>query len=153
MEFSWRSRFQSRRRARLLIIQFANSTKCDLVPGRRYLEQRCLWPQFTGWLVFGISDRFQRGRKPDLLLFNPSTGQTAIWFLDRSTVQADVYGPSVPAGWVLKGAADFDADHAPDYVLFNPRLHQSAIWYLTGATFARGVYGPTIPAGYSLALP
>src|SRR5262249_31323717 len=58
---------------------------------------------------------------PDFLLQNASTHQTAIWYLENNLYIGGVYGPTLPAGWGLKGVGDFDygffGPPFPDYVL------------------------------------
>ena len=62
-------------------------------------------------------------------------------------------GPTLPAGWTLKGAAEFDANGKPDLVLFAPSTRRTAIWYLNGATFAGAAFGPTLAPDYLLVSP
>ena len=88
------------------------------------------------------------------MLYNPSTRQTAIWYLNNNVRRGGVYGPTLPSGWTLIGAADFNGDGNPDYVLFNPSTRQTAIWYLnTYNVYIGGAYGPTLAAGWSLVRP
>jgi FG-GAP-like repeat len=93
---------------------------------------------------------FNGDGKPDYVLYNLSTRQTAVWYLNNNIRIGSAYGPTVPAGWSLVAAADFDGDGRPDYVLLNSRTGQTAIWYLSGVTFRAGAYGPTLPAGWRL---
>jgi hypothetical protein len=71
--------------------------------------------------VVGVAD-FNGDNKPDYLLFNSSTGQTAIWYLSGSTFVGGAFGPSIASGYTLIGAADFNADGKPDYVLLGPSV-------------------------------
>jgi hypothetical protein len=48
--------------------------------------------------VVGVAD-FNRDGKPDYLLYNPSTRQTAIWYLSNNVLIAGLFGPTLPAGW------------------------------------------------------
>ena len=48
----------------------------------------------------GAAD-FNRDGKPDYLLFNPSTRQTAIWYLNNNVRIGAAVGPTLPAGWTL----------------------------------------------------
>jgi hypothetical protein len=41
---------------------------------------------------------FNRDGHGDYLLFNASTGRTAIWYLNNNVVISGAYGPSVPSG-------------------------------------------------------
>ena len=87
---------------------------------------------------------------PDYLLFNASTRQTAIWYLQGTTFLSGANGPTPPAGWVVACVADMNLDGKPDYVLFNPSTRQTAVWFLNNATFLGGAYGPTLPPGWTL---
>ena len=93
---------------------------------------------------------FNSDGHPDYVLRNPSTHQTAIWYLNNSVFIGGALGPSITAGWVLDGVADFNRDVHPDYALFNATTDQTAIWYLSGPTRIASVYGPTLPGGWEL---
>ena len=59
-------------------------------------------------------------------------------------------GPTLPVGWALVAAADFNGNGKPDYVLYNASTRQTAIWYLNNNVFVSAAFGPAIPAGWSL---
>jgi FG-GAP-like repeat len=84
------------------------------------------------------------------VLYSSSTGQTAVWRLNNSVFTGGVFGPTLPAGWSLVAAADFNGRFNPSYLLFNASTRQSAIWYLSGTTFSSGAYGPALPSGWVL---
>jgi hypothetical protein len=84
------------------------------------------------------------------VLYNASTLATAVWRLNNNVLTSGVYGPTLPAGWSLVGAADFNGSLNPDYLLFNASTRQSAIWYLSGTTLVSSAYGPTLPSGWVL---
>ena len=88
---------------------------------------------------------FNGDGKPDFVLCNASTYQTAVWYLNNTVFVGGAYGPTLPPGWSMVSVADFLGGH-PDYVLFKPSTHQTAIWYLSGVTFLGGDYGPTPPS-------
>jgi hypothetical protein len=90
---------------------------------------------------------------PDYLLFNPSTRQTAIWYLNNNALIGHSSGPSPWAGYTLVGVADFNLDGHPDYLLFNPSTRQTAIWYLNNNVHIASAAGPTLPTGWSVAAP
>jgi FG-GAP-like repeat len=84
------------------------------------------------------------------VLFCPLTRQTAIWYLNNGTYLRGVYGPTIPAGYLLVDAQDFNLDSKPDFLLYRPSTGQTAVWYLSGSTLIGGAYGPTIASGYTL---
>ena len=88
---------------------------------------------------------FNQDGKPDYVLYNAGTRQTAVWFLNNNVFIGGAFGPTLPANWNVVGVADFDGDGRPDYLLFNSTSHQTAIWYLSGTTLVRGAFGPTLP--------
>src|SRR5205814_735370 len=113
----------------------------------------------TGFLAFrppssvlqraAVAD-FTGDGKPDYVLYNAATRQTAIWYLNNNMFVSGVLGPTLPAGWGLSGAADFNGDGHPDYALFNSATRLTAIWYLSGSTFISGAFGPSLPSGWAL---
>src|SRR6059058_3696100 len=92
---------------------------------------------------------FNQDGKPDYVLFNAVTHQTAVWYLNNNVFVGSAFGPTLPADWKVVGVADFDGDGRPDYLLFNTS-HQTAIWYLSGTTFVSGAFGPSVPNGWDL---
>jgi hypothetical protein len=97
----------------------------------------------------GAAD-FNRDGHPDYLLFNPSTHQSAIWYLSGVTFLGGAFGPPIASGYQLTGVADFNEDGYPDYVLYNPSTRQTAIWYMNNNVFDSGAFGPTLAVGWSL---
>jgi VCBS repeat protein len=93
---------------------------------------------------------FNGDSKPDYVLYNVGTHQTAIWYLNNNVYVGGGFGPTLPNGWAVVGAADFDRDGHPDFALFNSSTRQTAIWYLSGRTFLRSAFGPTVPGGWAL---
>ena len=103
----------------------------------------------AGWNVIDVAD-FNNDGHPDYLLYNSSTRQTAVWYMNSNVLLFGAYGPTLPAGWNVIDVADFNGGGNPDYALFNPGTRQTAIWYLSGVTFIGGLYGPTLPGGWEL---
>jgi hypothetical protein len=87
---------------------------------------------------------------PDWVIRHAATGQTAIVYLNNYVVIGAAFGPTLTAGWALRGVADFNLDSHPDYALFAPNTFQTAIWYLSGPTFIGSAVGPTLPSGWAL---
>ena len=96
------------------------------------------------------STDFNHDGKTDLVLRNPGTRQTAIWYLNNNVYLGGAFGPTLPAGWSLIDIGDFNRDGRPDYSLFNAGTRHTAIWYLNNNAYLSGLYGPTLPAGWSL---
>jgi uncharacterized protein GlcG (DUF336 family) len=94
---------------------------------------------------------FNHDGKPDYVLYNAGTHQTAVWYMNNNVLLGGGYAPTLPAGWMLVDVADFNSDGPPDYALFNPSTRQTAIWYLNNRVYARGGYGPSLPSGWQLA--
>ena len=96
-----------------------------------------------------VSD-FNGDGHPDYVLRTTSTRQTAIWYLNNNVFIGSAYGPTLRAGWGLRGVADFNLDSHPDYALFAPTSDRTAIWYLNNNVLINAMYGPTLPAGWQL---
>jgi hypothetical protein len=50
----------------------------------------------------GAAD-FNGDGKPDYLLYNVNTQQTAIYYLDNNVYDHSAYGPTLPPGWSFFG--------------------------------------------------
>ena len=48
-----------------------------------------------------LSADFNGNGKPDYVLYNAGTRQTAIWYLNNNVFVSGAFGPSLPAGWSL----------------------------------------------------
>jgi hypothetical protein len=99
--------------------------------------------------VVPVTD-FNSDARPDFLLSNPTTRQTAVWYLNNNLFIGSASGPTVPADWQVVAAADFNRDGHPDYLLFNPATRRTVIWYLSGVTLFGANQGPTLPNGWDL---
>jgi hypothetical protein len=106
-------------------------------------------PVAAGAVKATVSD-FNGDGHPDYVLYNASTRQTAIWYLNNNFYIGGAYGPTLVPDWGLRGIADFNRDTHPDYALFNSVTDQTAIWYLLGPTWIGSAYGPSAPAGWEL---
>jgi hypothetical protein len=93
---------------------------------------------------------FNSDGHPDYLLYNSSTRQTAIWYLNNNVLIGSANGPVVPAGWNVVGVADFNRDSHPDYLLFNANSRATVIWYMNNNVHVTGANGPTLPAGWQV---
>ena len=53
---------------------------------------------------------FNDDGKPDYVLYNPATRQTAIWYLNNNIYMTAVVGLTLPVSWSLVSLADFNRD-------------------------------------------
>ena len=84
-------------------------------------------------------------------LYNESSRQTAIWYLNNNAFAGGAFGPTLPGAWRVVGVADFNRDGKTDYLLFNPSTHQSAhLVSLRGHACLGGAFGPTLPSAWAL---
>jgi hypothetical protein len=93
---------------------------------------------------------FNNDGHPDYLLFNPSTRQTAIWYMRNNVHVSGSFGPTLPGGWQVTGVADFNRDGHPDYLLFSPVTRQTVIWYMNNNVHTGSGSAPIIPPGWSI---
>jgi hypothetical protein len=59
-----------------------------------------LGPVPGGWALVATAD-FNSDGHPDYLLYNPTSRQTAIWYLNNNVYVSAAYGPTLPPGWSL----------------------------------------------------
>ncbi len=90
---------------------------------------------------------FNGDARPDLLLFNAGTRQTAVWYMNNNVRIGNANGPILPANWSLASVADFNGDDYPDYLLFNTVTRATWIWYMRNNVRIGNAFGPTLPAG------
>ena len=91
--------------------------------------------------------KFNGGGHPDYLLYNPSTQQTGIMYLNNNVLIGAAFGPTLLAGRKVVAVADFNLDGHPDYLLFNPANNRTKIWYMNNNVHISGASGPTLLAG------
>jgi hypothetical protein len=108
--------------------------------------------KYIGPMVSATTARgdFNGDGKPDYVLYNAGTHQTAVWYMNNNVFAGGASGPTLPAGWRLADVADFNRNGKTDYALFNPSTHRTAIYYLAGPALVSSAFGPTIPSGYEL---
>jgi FG-GAP-like repeat len=94
---------------------------------------------------------FNGDARPDLLLFNAGTRQTALWYMNNNVRIGSASGPTLPGGWSLASVADFNRDDHPDYLLFNTATHATWIWYMNNNVRIGNAFGPTLPVGWTVA--
>ena len=94
---------------------------------------------------------FNGDARPDLLLFNPGTRQTAVWYMNNNVRIGNANGPTLPGGWSVASVADFNRDDHPDYLLFNSATRATWIWYMNNNVRIGNAFGPTLPVGWTVA--
>jgi hypothetical protein len=94
---------------------------------------------------------FNGDARPDLLLFNAGTRQTALWYMNNNVRIGSASGPTLLGGWSLASVADFNRDDHPDYLLFNTATHATWIWYMNNNVRIGNAFGPTLPVGWTVA--
>jgi len=129
----------------------------SILVGRDYFNNTPM-PGYTPYtyphpLVSGASvpTDFNGDAKPDYLLYNPTTLQTVIWYLNNNVLSGQALGPTLWPGWNVAGVADFNLDGHPDYLLFAPSAGQTAIWYLNNSVRIGSAWGPTVWPGWNVA--
>ena len=93
---------------------------------------------------------FNGDARPDLLLFNAGTRQTAVWYMNNNVRIGNASGPTLPGGWSLASVADFNRDDHPDYLLFNAATRATWIWYMNNNVRIGNAFGPTLPVGWTV---
>ena len=94
---------------------------------------------------------FNSDSHPDYLLYNSTTRQTQIWYLNRNIFIGSGSTPTLPAGWRVVGVADFNGNAHLDWLLFNPATRGTRIWYMDDRARLGVASGPTLFAGWQLA--
>jgi len=101
-------------------------------------------------LSTNLPSDFNNDGHPDYLLYNSSTRQTVIWYMNKNAHIGGAFGPTLPGGWQVAAVADFNLDSHPDYLLFNPATRQTVIWYMNNNARIDSTFGPTPPSGWSV---
>ena len=99
-----RGRLQWQRTGGPGAVQRRNATNRDLVSlVRRYVSGAYSRTIAAGYTLVGVGD-FSGDTKPDFVLYNASTRQTAIWYLNNNVYTAGATGPTLASGYGLSRA-------------------------------------------------
>jgi hypothetical protein len=97
-----------------------------------------------------MSRDFNHDGKVDYVLYNSSTGDIVIWYLNNNVGIGGRYGRSVYPVNILVDVPDFDDDgRSPDILLYRPDTGDTAALVVSGPSDPDAA-GPTIPAGWQL---
>jgi len=152
--YSWNNRDQNNN-----LVNFTTGTGgTTIIQGRDYFNNTPM-PGYTPYtyphpLASGAGPArtdFNNDGKPDYLLYNPTTRQTVIWYLNNNVFIGSASGSTLWPGWNVAGVADFNNDGHPDYLLLNPSTGQTAIWYFNNNVRIGSAYGPTLWLGWNVA--
>jgi|GEM_PF-7041807 len=88
-----------------------------------------------GWQLITASD-FNADNKPDVLFYNPWTGEQVIWILDNqnrtsiSGIFISGQSSNIPSqnGWKISTLADFNGDGVQDFLWFNYITGETRVW-------------------------
>ena len=89
-------------------------------------------PGGAGWAAVTSAD-FNADGMDDVLWFNGTTNQMAIWLMNGAELLAR--GPDLPSpgdGWLAVTTGDFNLDGMADVVWHNAATNQMAIWLMNG---------------------
>jgi hypothetical protein len=99
----------------------------------------------------GVRGDFNRDGKPDLIWQNNSTGQRAVWVMDRANWVGERWLPTISPDWRIAATADFNYDGLSDLLWQNSVTGQITIWLMDGATQIGQWWLPTIPTQWQIA--
>src|SRR5207248_11522719 len=93
---------------------YVSGTAGSLTYGGQTLASLGVTPGTYVWKWgFGANQNFT------LQIKTPGPARTAIWYLNNNAFVAGTSAPTLPAGWIVVGVADFNGDSQPDYLLYN----------------------------------
>jgi hypothetical protein len=95
-----------------------------------------------------VPSDFNNDANSDLLLFNATTRQTVVWYMNNNVRIGRANGPTLPGAWTVASVADFNRDDHPDYLLFNSATRATWIWYMNNNVRTGNAFGPTLPVGW-----
>jgi hypothetical protein len=104
-------------------------------------------PASTGSVLLRAD--FNGDGRSDVLWFNPSTGQSSIWFMNGTATPPTVSVPSVPVGWAPVVTGDFNGDGKSDIFWRNASTGQTSVWLMNGATYMVTYATPTVPGPWT----
>jgi lipopolysaccharide export system protein LptA len=82
-----------------------------------------------------LKDDFNGDGTSDILWFNPSNGNVAIWQMHGTSVALEA-GIGNIDGWSVVGSGDFNGDGKSDILMDNPANGNVAVWEMNGTSIA-----------------
>lgn len=101
----------------------------------------------SSWYIGAVTD-VNRDERDDMIWYN-SSGSGFIWYLDGTPAPSSYLIttatlPTLPTGYRMQGAGDFDRDGYPDFVLRNTTTGEGVIWLMDQNVFGEAVSLPTV---------
>jgi hypothetical protein len=89
---------------------------------------------------------FSGDGKPDILLRNRSTDETALWQMNGTTREQVIsYPETYDTNWEIVGQADFTGDGRLDVLWRNYKTGENGIWEMNGTSFELGQESLILP--------
>jgi hypothetical protein len=100
----------------------------------------------TGGCVIHLGSRtdFDGDGKNDILWFNASTGQTAAWLMNGTSMSSGAILLTDP-NWKGTGTGDLNGDGKSDILWYNASTGQTAAWLMNGTSMSSGAILLTDP--------
>jgi hypothetical protein len=93
----------------------------------------------------GVKSDFNLDGKTDILLRNYTTGQTAVWVMNGTSVSSIIDLPGLTnVNFRIEGTADFNGDGSSDILWRNYVTGQNALWLMQGASVSSVVDLPSL---------
>jgi uncharacterized delta-60 repeat protein len=97
------------------------------------------------WQITYTSD-FNSDGETDLIWRHQTTGQNAVWYLNKTTLVDSAFLTTVPdLHWQIVGMGDFNRDNQSDLVWRNRRTGEDAIWFMNGTKLVNSIFLPKVP--------
>jgi hypothetical protein len=93
---------------------------------------------------------FNRDGSADLIWQNSTTGQRAVWLMQRTSYSGTADLPTLAnTAWQISGTADFNTDGSTDVLLRNVTTGANAVWLMNGTSQLTTFNLPALPnTGY-----
>jgi hypothetical protein len=99
------------------------------------------------WKIVGTGD-FNGDGKSDIL-WQDTSGNVAMWFMDGAQVIGSAGVGTVPNVWSIVGTGDFDGDGKSD-ILWHDTSGNVAIWFMNGVQVTQSAGVGDVPTVWSI---